>query len=120
MPATLGIWGVSSFLDFRKKVDSGKAQIAEDIKNARDDTQNTRNDTIRLKADVDAAHAKIGVPPKRRQESAIRGRYLGRKNRIRSDVRPYSTVEDKIEVCPRWFPELSPIDRSKLATASVR
>jgi cell division protein FtsL len=61
--ATLGIWGVTSFLDFRKKVDSGKAQIAEDIKNARDDIQNTRNDTIRLKADVDAAHAELGSLP---------------------------------------------------------
>jgi cell division protein FtsL len=61
--ATLGIWGVTSFLDFRKKVDSGKAQIAEDIKNARDDIQNTRNDTVRLKAEVDAAHAELGSLP---------------------------------------------------------
>ena len=61
--ATLGIWGVSSFLDFRKKVDSGKAQIAEDIKNTRDDIQNTRNDTVRLKAEVDAAHAELGSLP---------------------------------------------------------
>jgi hypothetical protein len=61
--ATLGIWGVTSFLDFRKKVDSGKAQIAEDIENARDDIKNTRSATVRLKAEVDAVRAELGSLP---------------------------------------------------------
>jgi len=61
--ATLAIWGVTSFLDFRKKVDTGKAQIAEDIKKARDDITNTRGDTIKLKAEVDAARAELGSLP---------------------------------------------------------
>jgi hypothetical protein len=61
--ATLAIWGVTSFLDFQKKVDSGKAQIAENIKGARDDIRSATNETSRLKAEVGAARAELGSLP---------------------------------------------------------
>jgi cell division protein FtsL len=97
--ATLGIWGVTSFLDFRKKVDSGKAQISEDIKNARDDIQNARNDTVKLKAEVDAAHAELGSLP-----SDVKN--------LQSKV---ATLEEKIGFVPT--PSLTPQLKTKLKSA---
>jgi hypothetical protein len=97
--ATLGIWGVSSFLDFRKKVDTGKTQIAEDIKNAREDIQNTRDDTVRLRAEVVAAHEELGSLP-------------GEVKTLQSKV---STLEEKIGFVPS--PGLTPQLRVKLQSA---
>lgn len=54
--ATLGIWGVTSFLDFRNKVESGKVQIAGDINLATTEIQETR-------AQVDAARTELGSLP---------------------------------------------------------
>jgi hypothetical protein len=61
--ATLGIWGVTSFLDFRHKVDNGRAQVEADIQNARDVIKNTRSDTDSLKNEVNAARAQLGALP---------------------------------------------------------
>jgi outer membrane murein-binding lipoprotein Lpp len=97
--ATLAIWGVTSFLDFRKKVDSGKEQITADIQSARDDIKKTHNDTESLKNEVNAARTELGALP----------------NDVKTLQSKVSRLEEKIGFVPSA--SLTPQLKSKLQAA---
>jgi hypothetical protein len=61
--ASLAIWGVTSFLDFRKKVETGKAEISSDINDTRNELATTKKTTEELKTAVQAAKDELGSLP---------------------------------------------------------
>jgi hypothetical protein len=62
--ATLTIWGVSSFLDFRQKVTAGKEQIKVDISETKSTITATKLEADNLRKDLESARASLGALPK--------------------------------------------------------